>query len=133
MSNNLNTVLHHSYLLVVNWGLKNGRKEAFRPDMALSTGELSGLGGKLLLMTATATKKTIRILQEQFPEISRWKLMLNTPIRDNVTIVVPPPHLISSKFEITLSPFITRMLSRGETYLVLVRGKIINIVVSESK
>ena len=31
--------------------------------MSLSTGELSGLGGKLLLMTATATKKTMRVLQ----------------------------------------------------------------------
>ena len=92
--------------------------------MALSTGELSGLGGKLLLMTATATKKTMRILQDQFPEVTKWKTILNLPFRSNVTMLVPPPETVSSKFEETLDPFIKRMKLHKETYLILVRGKL---------
>ena len=90
--------------------------------MALSTGELSALGGKLVMMTATATKKTMRILQDQFPEIQKWKTILNIPIRDNVTMLVPPPEAISAKFETTLAPFITSMKDDNQTYLILVRG-----------
>ena len=109
---------------VVNWGLSKGAKRAFRPAMALSTGELSGLGGKLMLITATATKKTMRVLQDQFPEVSRWKMILHMPIRNNVTILIPPPEIISPKFERTLAPFINCMKQKkDETYLVLVRGK----------
>ena len=90
--------------------------------MELSYGELSGLGGKLLMMTATATKKTLRILQDQFPEVTKWKNILNLPIRKNVTLVVPPTEIVSSRFEDTLAPFITRMKVYNETYLILVRG-----------
>ena len=90
--------------------------------MELSSGELSGLGGKLLMMTATATKKTLRILQDQFPEVTKWKNILNLPIRKNVTLVVPPTEIVSSRFEDTLVPFITRMKVYNETYLILVRG-----------
>ena len=90
--------------------------------MELSSGELSGLGGKLLMMTATATKKTLRILQDQFPEVTKWKNILNLPIRKNVTLVVPPTEIVSSRFEDTLAPFITRMKVYNETYLILVRG-----------
>ena len=90
--------------------------------MALSTGELSAIGGKLMMMTATATKRTMRILQEQFPEVSRWKTILNLPIRRNVTMLVPPPESISPKFETTLAPFITSMKDDNQTYLILVRG-----------
>ena len=107
----------------MNWGLKLGTKKAFRPAMALSTGELSGLGGKLLMMTATATKKTMRILQDQFPEVRKWKTILNLPVRKNITNLVPPPELISHKFEVTLAPFIRRMKLYDETYLIVVRGK----------
>ena len=103
--------------------MRKGSKRAFRPAMALSTGELSGLGGKLMLMTATATKTTMRVLQDQFPEVSRWKMILNLPIRSNVTILVPPPEIISPKFETTLAPFINCMKQKDETYLVLVRGR----------
>lgn len=91
--------------------------------MALSTGELSSLGGKLLLMTATATKKTMRVLMDQFPEVSKWDVILNTPARKNVTILVPPVDIISSKFEITLAPFIDDMKKENKTYLILVRGE----------
>ena len=108
--------------LVATWGLGTKTKQAFRPAMALSTGELSGLGGKLLLMTATATKKTMRILQDQFPEVSSWGKILNLPIRKNVTIVVPPPDLISPNFIITLCPFVRAMKEKGTTFLILVRG-----------
>ena len=109
--------------IVVNWGLSTKDKKAFRPAMALSTGELSSLSGKLLLMTATATRKTIRVMQDQFPEVSKWKTVLNLPTRKNVTIVVPPPDLISSNFVTILMPFIKSMKEDGKTYLILVRGR----------
>ena len=115
--------------VVVSWGLQRGAsKKAFRPAMALSTGELRGLSGKLLLMTATASRKTIRILQDQFPEITKWKLLLNLPLRDNVTIVIPPPETIVNDEERLLAPFIWRMQTHDEFYLVLVRGEIKVIV-----
>ena len=107
----------------MNWGLQKNSKAAFRPAMALSTGELASLEGKLILLTATATQKTLRILKDQFPEVSRWKTILNLPVRNNVTIVIPPPDLVSTKFEKTLSPFVTSMKNNHETFLVLVRGK----------
>ena len=91
--------------------------------MALSTGELSSLGGKILLMTATATKKTMRVLTDQFPEVSKWEVILNPPTRKNVTIVIPPADIISSKFEITLIPFIDEMKKENKTYLILVLGE----------
>ena len=121
--NSRKRALHNIPFLVVNWGLKKGNKRAFRPAMALSTGELSGLGGKLLLMTATATKKTMRVLQDQFPEVSKWKMILNIPDRSNVTILVPPPHLIPTNPETTLAPFVRDMKEKNKTYLILVRGK----------
>ena len=91
--------------------------------MSLSTGELSNLDGKLLLMTATATKKTIRILKSQFTEISRWELILNLPVRENVTMLIPPPDTISTNYTKILAPFVLRMHTTDETYLILVRGK----------
>ena len=109
--------------LVVNWGLKKGAKQAFRPDMALSTGELSGLAGKVLLMTATATTKTMRVLQDQFPEVSRWKLVLNLPLRKNITILVPPPEIVSPNYARTLIPFIASMNQDQKIHLIIVRGK----------
>jgi len=90
--------------------------------MELSTGELSGLCGKLLLMTATASKKTICILKEQFPEVSKWKTILNLPVRDNVTILTPPSNVISFDYVKIVTPFIHRMIFENETYLILVRG-----------
>ena len=90
--------------------------------MALSTGELSGLGGSILMMTATATPKTQRVLQNQFPEIGKWKTLLNLPLRQNVTVIVPPTELISSKVEITLAPFILDMKQNPRIYLIIVRG-----------
>ena len=108
---------------VVNWGLKTNSKSAFRPAMSLSTGELSSLNGKILMMTATATRKTIRILKDQFPEVSKWSMVLNPPMRKNVTILVPPVETISPKFEITLTPFIETMKQENKTFLILVRGE----------
>ena len=113
------------YLAVVNWGLDRDTRAAFRPAMALSTGELSTLGGKLVLMTATATQKTLRILQDQFPEVSKWKMILSLPLRQNVTILVPPPSIISSKFEKTLAPFVSSMRNNNKVFLVLVRGEVL--------
>ena len=121
-------ILLKTFSIVVNWGLGTKGKKAFRPAMALSTGELSSLSGKLLLMTATATRKTIRILQDQFPEVSKWKMILNLPTRKNVTIVVPPPDLISPNYVTILIPFIKTMKEDGKTYLILVRGRLINSI-----
>ena len=92
--------------------------------MALSTGELSGLEGSILMMTATATEKTLRILKDQFPEINKWRTILNSPLRENVTIVVPPPEMLSSKVENLLEPFLNDIILNKKVYLVLVRGKI---------
>ena len=108
---------------VVNWGLKTPSKSAFRPAMALSTGELSSLNGKILMMTATATRKTIRVLKDQLPEVSKWSMVLNPPIRKNVTLLIPPAEIISPKFEITLAPFIETMKQESKTFLILVRGE----------
>ena len=108
--------------LVVSWGLKKGDKSAFRPAMALTSGELSGVGGTMLFMTATATSRTVRILMDQLPEIKKWNLILNSPWRENATIVVPPPEILSPKFEVALEPFIVRMKELQEVYLILVRG-----------
>ena len=90
--------------------------------MALSTGELSGLGGTILMMTATATTKTLRVLKEQFPEITKWRTILNSPLRENVTLVVPPPEILSSKVEILLEPFIKEIKENRKRFLILVRG-----------
>ena len=108
----------------MSWGLQQGSKAAFRPHMELSSGELSGLGGHLMLMTATATKKTIRILQSQFPEVLKWKMILNHPMRTNISLIVPSTDVVSKKLEDTLAPFITRMKIYNESYLVLVRGRL---------
>ena len=91
--------------------------------MGLASGELSSICGKFLFMTATATSKTIRLLMAELPEIKGWKIILNSPIRENSTIVIPPSEIISSKFEVVLSPFITRMNELGEVYLILIRGR----------
>ena len=117
---NFNSETYFSFS-VVNWGLSRRSKEAFRPAMSLSTGELSAIKGKLILMTATATTRTVRVLKNQFPEINTWKTILNLPKRENVTILVPPPEDISPHFETVLEPFVQRMKD-GETYLILVRG-----------
>ena len=110
----------------MDWGLSKKRNErAFRTDMAMKSGELSGLCGKTVLMTATATRKTIRLIQnELFPEVNTWKLVLNPPIRKNCTLLMPPPWFFSASFETTLAPFIARMKELNEVYLIIVRGKI---------
>ena len=73
-------------------------------------------------MTATASKKTVRILKDQFPEISNWELILNVPVRDDVTILTPPSDQVSPDFTVTLAPFLKRIKENDETFLFLVRG-----------
>ena len=90
--------------------------------MALSSGELSALDGTILMMTATATTSTIKILKSQMPEITHWRMMLSSPLRKKVAIIVPPPDILSSKLEILLAPFIEDMKTSKSTYLVIVRG-----------
>ena len=109
--------------LFLAWGTEKKKgKKAFRPAMQLSSGELSSLSGITLLQTATATCRTVRLLQEEFPEISKWRQILNVPFRANITIIAPPPHAISSKFKVTLEPFVIRMLDNGESHLIIVRS-----------
>ena len=88
--------------------------------MELASGELSGIGGKFILMTATASSSTRRLLMNQLPELKNWEVILNSPMRDNVSIIVPSPEKVSSKFEVILEPFVKRMLDIGEVYLILV-------------
>ena len=104
-------------------------KSPFRPAMALASGELSAIGGKMILMTATATGKTIRLLLDQMPEIRNWKMILNSPLRESISIMVPPPEILSAKFEVLLQPFVSRMKMNGEVYLILVRGIFITICI----
>ena len=89
--------------------------------MSLLSGEVSGINGKVLMMTATATSKTIRILKNQLPEITKWKNLLSSPMRNNVVMVVPPPEILSSKVEVLLEPFIKEM-KNNKCFLVIVRG-----------
>ena len=74
------------------------------------------------MMTATATPKTIRILESQLPEISKWRYLLSPPLRKNVVTIVPPPEALSNKVEVLLEPFIHDMKEHQTTYLILVRG-----------
>ena len=59
-------------------------------------------------------------------------MVLNPPIRKNVTILVPPVESISPKFETTLAPFIQTMKLDGKTFLILVRGRSAHIFNDES-
>ena len=95
--------------------------------MLLSTGELSAIGGSILMMTATASPRTIRILKAQFSEVSNWKMLLSSPLRSNVTFLIPPSHTISNDFEVSLAPYIKDMKENKTTYLIIVRGKILFI------
>ena len=108
---------------MASWGIEKGRKkQAFRPAMALSSGELSGISGSMLMMTATATPKTIRLLFSQMPEITNWRTILNSPMRDNVTFLIPPPMVLPTNIEFLLAPHIEEMKLNGKTYLIIVRG-----------
>ena len=89
--------------------------------MNLFTGDLSSIEGAMLLMTATASSSTVRILKSQFPEIKGWHMIMNAPLRDNVTLVIPPRDIISGDLETSLAPFIED-IKDGKTYLVIVRG-----------
>ena len=109
---------------MVSWGLKSkGKAAAFRPAMSLASGELSGVKGKFLCMTATATSQTIRLLIDQLPELKNWEVILNSPLRNNVTLVIPAPECVSFKYQTALEPFISRINEMNEFYLVLVRGE----------
>ena len=90
--------------------------------MKLSNGELSCIKGITVLQTATASTKTVGALQDEFPEIKKWKKILSVPYRENVTIITPPSNTISSKYQDTLEPFIRRILDHGESHLILVRS-----------
>ena len=110
------------FLSVASWGINKSKTRAFRPAMSLLSGEISGIGCKALLMTATATSRTIRLLQNQLPEVTKWKNMLTSSLRDNVVMLVPPPEVLSANVEVLLEPFVDDMMQNNKFYLVLVRG-----------
>ena len=109
------------HFIVASWGLSKATRKAFRPAMSLLSGEVSGINCKTLMMTATATSKTIRVLQNQLPEVTNWKNILSSPMRNNVVMIVPPPDILSSKVEVLMEPFIKEMTS-NKRYLIIVRG-----------
>ena len=74
--------------------------------MTLSSGELSALSGSFIMMTATATAKTRRILQSQVPEIRKWQNLISPPLRDNVLIFIPPPEVVPSSVSVLLAPLL---------------------------
>ena len=96
--------------LFFSWGLEKKRGKTFRPAMQLSTGELTCLGGLTLLQTATATSKTMRLLEAEFPEVSSWKKVLNVPYRSNISIIIPPSNTLSNNYQDILAPFVKRIL-----------------------
>ena len=109
--------------LFYSWGVKQKKgRNVFRPAMQLSSGELASLHGVTLLQTATATSKTVRMLQEEFPEVSNWNKIVEVPFRQNISVIIPHPKNISSKFQVTLEPFITCIVDFGESHLILVRS-----------
>ena len=108
--------------LFFSWGLEKKKGRTFRPAMQLSTGELASLGGITVLQTATATRRTMMMLEAEFPEVSSWKKILNIPYRSNITIIVPPSSILSSRYQDQLAPFIKRILDYDEPHLIIVRS-----------
>ena len=94
----------------------------FRPAMQLSSGELASLGGITLLQTATATCKTISVLEEEFPEVRNWSKIINLPYRSDISIIIPPPKLLPGNFQTILNPFIRRMIDFDEPHLIITRS-----------
>ena len=109
--------------LFVQWGsLRSKSNRSFRPVMKLSNGELSCLGGITLIQSATLSAKSIRILEEEFPEVHKWTKILNTPYRSNIAIIVPPPKILPSNYQDLLAPYIRRIIDEDETFLFIVRS-----------
>ena len=108
--------------LFIAWGVEKKGIRTFRPAMQLSSGELASLGGITLLQTATASSKTIRLIEDEFPEISTWTKILNVPFRSNVSIIIPPSKCLPSNYRDTLAPFVTRIRDYGESHLFIVRS-----------
>ena len=90
--------------------------------MTLTSGELSALSGSFLMMTATATAKTRRLLQSQVPEVCKWNNLISPPLRDNVLMIIPPIEILPSNVSVLLAPFAEDMKIHGKTYLIIVRG-----------
>ena len=108
--------------LFMQWGVAKKGCKTFRPAMQLSTGELSSLGGITLLQTATATCKTIRVLEEEFPEVKNWSRIIHLPYRQNISIIIPPPNLLPSRFQSILAPFVKRIIDFEEPHLIITRS-----------
>ena len=68
--------------------------------------------------------RTVRLLIDELSEVKKWNLILNSPLREGVTIVIPPTELVSLKFEVSLEPLILRM-RQGEIYLVMLQRKVL--------
>ena len=108
--------------LFMAWGVEKRNGKTFRPAMQLSSGELACLKGVTLLQTATASSKTIRMLEDEFPEVSSWKKILNVPFRSNISIIIPPASILPSNYQDLLLPFVKRILDYDESHLFIVRS-----------
>ena len=75
-----------------------------------------------MLQTATATSKTMRLLEAEFPEVSSWKKVLNVPYRSNISIIIPPTNTLSNNYQDILAPFVKRILDFDESHLIIVRS-----------
>ena len=106
----------------MSWGIEKKKGKPFRPAMQLSTGELASIGGITVMQTATASCKTVRTLQSEFPEIRSWLKILNVPYRPNISLIIPPPEIIPSRYQDLLDPFVKRIVEFGENHLILVRS-----------
>ena len=80
------------------------------------------LGGLTLIQTATATSKTIRQFEGEFPEVQKWNKILNVPYRPNISIIIPPTETLPSQYQHLLSPFVKRIIDQQEPHLFIVRS-----------
>ena len=65
--------------LFTSWGIEKQKKNIFRPAMQLPTEEFFTLSGMILMQTVTATSRTVRILESEFPVVDNWIKILNIP------------------------------------------------------
>ena len=75
-----------------------------------------------MLQTATATSRTLRLLEAEFPEVIKWNKILNVPFRPNISIIVPPPAVLPSQYQDLLAPFVRRITDYQEPHLIIVRS-----------
>ena len=38
---------------------------------------------------------------DELPELRKWKFIFNSPLTEDITIVIPHPEVVSPKFEVS--------------------------------